>query len=512
MFTDLDTAAGDADTLRTEAAVELLRQRLPDIADAGVPHAFPLSATGFSDVERESLLAQSKSLHDRYETVKSAYVDKLASVNAAGTKPPQKLTLLTEMARAFLGEDFALLPRFTITDAADVIKADANRDQLLKYARDTRNVPLPVDEWLHGVSLVRPSMHTFATVLMLSQTFNHDAPECSPLQLPFRDNDSWLGIEFPEGTAIVHDTIAMLQCVPQGFQPAATQTGLLIDEWTEALPQKEEVTGIAFNYDQPNSAPPSAILLAVTPEITGKWNWNNLTDTVLETIERAKLRAVEPDMIDTMGGFCTLLPTTISGVQYQPKRNLSRLFIERKFRGPGSGDAFRGVVQRVIYANTFTECVPDKCANRHQLVARVVSRPAITAYNRLEPRARTENFARSLRAEIRDPLWMLTRQWQMGEFEAEDAGSAIDARLLTTQAHVDRIALRGANGRQYDLDVPPGNYRRARADSFYSCAEGARANTSSNCTRRPCALSMWQKVFERLSICAKPGGGVPRAG
>jgi hypothetical protein len=80
--------------------------------------------------------------------------------------------------------------------------------------------------------------------------------------------------------------------------------------------------------------------------------------------------------------------------------------------------------------------------------------PDITAYNRLEPRARTENFVRSLRAEIRDPLWMLTRQWQMGELEAEDAGSAIDVRLLTTQAHVDRIALRNGAGQQYDLEIP----------------------------------------------------------
>ena len=80
--------------------------------------------------------------------------------------------------------------------------------------------------------------------------------------------------------------------------------------------------------------------------------------------------------------------------------------------------------------------------------------PDITAYNRLEPRARTENFVRSLRAEVRDPLWMLTRQWQMGELEAEDAGSAIDARLLTTQAHVDRIALREGAGQEYDLELP----------------------------------------------------------
>ena len=88
------------------------------------------------------------------------------------------------------------------------------------------------------------------------------------------------------------------------------------------------------------------------------------------------------------------------------------------------------------------------------LLLTVYREPDITAYNRLEPRARTENFVRSLRAEIRDPLWMLTRQWQMGELEAEDAGSAIDARLLTTQAHVDRIALRQGAGQQYDLQLP----------------------------------------------------------
>jgi hypothetical protein len=312
LFTDLGGAAIDADTLQTEAAVEALRQRLVAIADAGVALAFPLSASGFGEVERESLLAQSNSLLGRYEELKTAYDAKLALVNAAGTKPPQKVTLLVEMAKGFLGEDFVVLPKFTLTDVADVTKADTNRDQLLKYAVETKMMALPVEEWLHGVSLVRPSMHIFNTVLMLSQTFNHNAPSCSPLQLPFRDNDSWLGVEFPEGTAIVHDTLAILQCLPQGFQPSAVQSGLLIDEWTETLPQKNEVTGIAFNFDQPNSAPPSAILLAVTPKVTGKWHWNDLAETVLETIERAKLRAVEPDMVDKMGGFSTLLPPTIS--------------------------------------------------------------------------------------------------------------------------------------------------------------------------------------------------------
>ena len=45
------------------------------------------------------------------------------------------------------------------------------------------------------------------------------------------------------------------------------------------------------------------------------------------------------------------------------------------------------------------------------------SLPTIMLWNRLEGRPRKEDFDRALRAEVRDPLWMLAKQWQMGEFE-----------------------------------------------------------------------------------------------
>ncbi len=65
--------------------------------------------------------------------------------------------------------------------------------------------------------------------------------------------------------------------------------------------------------------------------------------------------------------------------------------------------------------------------------------PAITAYNRLEVSPRTRDFHRSISAEVRDPLWMLTRQWQFGEFKGEDAGSPINATLMATTSKMDRI-------------------------------------------------------------------------
>ena len=51
--------------------------------------------------------------------------------------------------------------------------------------------------------------------------------------------------------------------------------------------------------------------------------------------------------------------------------------------------------------------------------------PSITFWNRLEPSPRADSIAESLAAQVRDPLWLLARQWQVGEFAAADCGSPI---------------------------------------------------------------------------------------
>jgi hypothetical protein len=53
--------------------------------------------------------------------------------------------------------------------------------------------------------------------------------------------------------------------------------------------------------------------------------------------------------------------------------------------------------------------------------------PTVGVWNRLEGRPRTTGFDRALRVEVRDPLWMLTRQWQLGELRGSDAGSPVTA-------------------------------------------------------------------------------------
>jgi hypothetical protein len=64
--------------------------------------------------------------------------------------------------------------------------------------------------------------------------------------------------------------------------------------------------------------------------------------------------------------------------------------------------------------------------------------PSITSWTRLEPRTRREDLEDGLAARIHDPLWQLARQWQIGEFTAEDAGSPVQARLRIEHAPLTR--------------------------------------------------------------------------
>jgi hypothetical protein len=80
--------------------------------------------------------------------------------------------------------------------------------------------------------------------------------------------------------------------------------------------------------------------------------------------------------------------------------------------------------------------------------------PVVRGWNRLEGRPRAENFERALRAEARDALWFLARQWQFLELRADDAGSPIDARVALRQTPLARFSTRDAPAQDFPTDLP----------------------------------------------------------
>ncbi len=69
-------------------------------------------------------------------------------------------------------------------------------------------------------------------------------------------------------------------------------------------------------------------------------------------------------------------------------------------------------------------------------------------WRRLEPRTREDDFTRSVQARVHDPLWMLARQWQLGEFKGEDAGSPVKTVL---SAECARLA--NYKPKEYGIDA-----------------------------------------------------------
>src|SRR4029079_15769173 len=86
--------------------------------------------------------------------------------------------------------------------------------------------------------------------------------------------------------------------------------------------------------------------------------------------------------------------------------------------------------------------------------------PSITTWMRLGPRNRNAEMKDSLQARIYDPLWLLARQWQLGEFQGEDNGSPIMARWRADAARLSRYfpgAIKPntiANASPYDPSMP----------------------------------------------------------
>ena len=104
--------------------------------------------------------------------------------------------------------------------------------------------------------------------------------------------------------------------------------------------------------------------------------------------------------------------------------------------------------------------------------------PAITTWNRLEARPRSQNFERALRAEVRDALWMLTKQWQMGEFRGSDAGSPVFAKVLLATTRLTNTVPRAA---------PPNCLTRPFLSKLKSSVAPCRSTARNACLRLTCA-------------------------
>jgi len=76
------------------------------------------------------------------------------------------------------------------------------------------------------------------------------------------------------------------------------------------------------------------------------------------------------------------------------------------------------------------------------------------AWNRLESRPRHAEFDKVLEAGVYDALWMLTRQWQFGELQGEDTGSAIFSKIYMKTTAITQIKTANGTAQPFDDSIP----------------------------------------------------------
>jgi len=255
------------------------------------------------------LSGQSSAIATKVQNVQT----QLDNAAAAGSDNAQAQAVQAA-AKQLLGDDFQIIPEFTLSTAqagewANAMAASTG-GQLLNYLKTTAQIDFPVDEWLYGVARVRPAVHSWEVTWMFDSAFGITSQTLTPIQLPFATNDSWLALAYPPDYIIDSDRLLYTCAYSVNFDPNARQCGLLLDEWTEVIPGTQRDTAITFNHRRPDSEPPQSMLLVSSPSVTGNWQWDDLVRALIETLALAKKRAVEPVFLDPTV-YSRFLPATV---------------------------------------------------------------------------------------------------------------------------------------------------------------------------------------------------------
>ena len=269
--------------------------------------------------------------------------------------------------------------------------------------------------WLARQGSVRATPRTLADTLLIAGLRSARTEPLAAAQHPSNQGDVWVGGPFRTGDdppAAANRPAASTHIVWHApLEMPQTITGFVIDEWVELLPgadfirevaegsppltspDESELTGVAFHYDRPDAKAPHALLIAVPPNVERGWTPDTLVQVLRETAELGRLRAVDttdlalPDTND-------LLPAI------------------RISARSAAGVALAGIENPR----------PDR---------------DLDGPFRLEPNHRTNGRVdQGLAARVHDPLWLFTRQWQLGEFAGQDAASPA---LVTITGHSDPL-------------------------------------------------------------------------
>ncbi len=203
--------------------------------------------------------------------------------------------------QATFGPSFVVLPACVATATAPLTQLWSNSTSL--QSGDA----FASVRFLQRAARVRAGVQRMSDAMLFAESLaGAPFPLPAVAQLGSAAGDRWAALDSaPPPTS---SSISLVAWMSPGTPAAGAQiAGLALDEWIDVVPSTAQTTGVAFDYSAPTALAPQAILLAVAPDVFPEWTLESLEGSVLEALDLAKIRGVDPDSLGALGHYLPAL-------------------------------------------------------------------------------------------------------------------------------------------------------------------------------------------------------------
>lgn len=207
-------------------------------------------------------------------------------------------------AKALVGSDVVLtgsIERSEVT--SDITDSVGNQGALVGGKSGV------TDRWLQDSARVREAIRHLDDAYLLNELAPQPSGAGMPVglvaQSPRRPYAAevastealrWVGDTMPAPLSGAPIASVVVQAAG-GWPNGGPVVGMLVDRWTEAVPELDGTAGVAANIPAPDARPPNAILLAVPAALDAAWTTSALFATVDEAVSLAECRLVDFDAV-----------------------------------------------------------------------------------------------------------------------------------------------------------------------------------------------------------------------
>ncbi len=250
--------------------------------------------------------------------------------------------LLQQVAKTLFGEPFILLP--PAAGSGNFMEVFSSKKQQFLVGDSADNDATQVwgqeriKNWIQGVAQIYENSELFEDWLMVSNVWNQNMGLSTNfnysivqgptlLQYPwvalskqeidfllekqftsqpvYTDPSSGETYPLPDSAYYPEGCESTVLYAPENMNFKNPVFGLVIEEFSEHIPDKKMNTGLSFNFNIPNNEPPQALLLAIHPKAGQEsdffWSEDDLRDILYDTMDLYKIRMVDLEAIQEYG-------------------------------------------------------------------------------------------------------------------------------------------------------------------------------------------------------------------